>query len=230
MSWLRVLLGTSLCSSDPTEHPYQILKHWEWTSNYEEYWDVWFCSTVMEVDTANDNHADRDDNSDAAGNSAADSTEEEQDNFDYKVDHISWCFVRVSYSSKQRIIRWWLGIGVHSFFIWRRRSSWHPLMCWYCAWDIMVGGRRTHLIPWRVGSCRSRRARGDSMFRIWCMWRSSVCRMNGIQGCWRVRNSSAGAWLLSGKSLPCCVWLLPHQRVSGIRQCAPTCQHSEDSW
>ena len=43
----------------------------------------------MEVDTANNNHADWDNHGDAAGNGAADSTEEKEDNFDYEVDHIS---------------------------------------------------------------------------------------------------------------------------------------------
>lgn len=43
----------------------------------------------MKIDTSYDDHADRDDHGDAASDGAADSTEEQEDNFDNEVDHIS---------------------------------------------------------------------------------------------------------------------------------------------
>jgi len=89
MCWLRVLFRPSLSPSHPAQHAYQILKHREGSSNYKEYWNIRFCSAVVEIDTSNHNHAHRDDHGDAAGDGAADSTEKQEDNFDYEVDHIS---------------------------------------------------------------------------------------------------------------------------------------------
>ena len=43
----------------------------------------------MEVDTADDNHAEWDDHSDAAGDGAADGTKEQEDHLHYEVDHVS---------------------------------------------------------------------------------------------------------------------------------------------
>ena len=95
VSALLTLLSTPIkylnTENEPEKHAVEntTIENDDVTSDYEEYWDIRFCSAVMEVDTANNNHADRDDNSDTTGDSAADSTEEEQDNFDYKVNHIS---------------------------------------------------------------------------------------------------------------------------------------------
>ena len=43
----------------------------------------------MEVDTANDNHAEGDDHSDATGDGAADGAEKQEDHLHHEVDHIS---------------------------------------------------------------------------------------------------------------------------------------------
>ena len=74
------------------------------TSDNEKYWDVGLGRTVVEVDAANDNHTDRDDHGDAAGNGAAYGAQQQQDDFHHEVNGISRGLVRVSDSSKQRIV------------------------------------------------------------------------------------------------------------------------------
>ena len=74
------------------------------TSNNEKYRDVGLRGTVVEVDAANDNHTDRDHHGDAAGNGAAYGAQQQEDDLHYEVDHISGCLVRVSDSSKKRIV------------------------------------------------------------------------------------------------------------------------------
>ena len=58
----------------------------------------------MKVDTANDNHTDRNDDGDAAGDCAANGAKKQQDYFHYKVNDISGCLVCVPDSSKQRVV------------------------------------------------------------------------------------------------------------------------------
>lgn len=58
----------------------------------------------MEVDAADDNHTDWDHNCCTAGNSAAYGAQQQQNNFHHKVNRVSGCLVRVSDSSKKRIV------------------------------------------------------------------------------------------------------------------------------
>ena len=55
----------------------------------------------MEVDTADDNHAEGNDYGDAARNCASNSSKKKQNHLDYKIDDISRGFMCIPYSSKQ---------------------------------------------------------------------------------------------------------------------------------
>jgi len=141
------LVRIGLRSSHPAKHTYQIFKNRKCTANYEKNWNIGFCSAVVEVDTSDDDHADWDDDGDAAGNGAADGAEEEEDNFHEKVDHIPAGLVRVTDPSKQGVVRWGLGIWIYSLLI---RGGWpptDPLMCWYSARNLVVRWWGGHVIP-----------------------------------------------------------------------------------
>ena len=80
------------------------LENWKRAAHYEKDGDVRLGWAVVEVDAANDNHTDRDHHGDAAGDGAPDGAQQQEDDLHYEVDHISRCLVRVSDSSKQRIV------------------------------------------------------------------------------------------------------------------------------
>lgn len=104
MGGLRILVSPSLGSPHSAQHSDEIFKDRKRSSDYEEDWDVGLGWAVVEVDAANDNHTDRDHHGDAAGNGAPDGSQQQEDDLHYEVDHISRCLVRVSDSSKQRIV------------------------------------------------------------------------------------------------------------------------------
>lgn len=111
------MVRIGLSSPHPTQNAYQIFKNGKCTANYEKNWNIRFCPAIVEIDTANDDHADWDDHGDAAGDGTANGAKEEEDNFDEKVDDIPAGLVRVTDPSKQGVVRWRLGIGIYSLLI-----------------------------------------------------------------------------------------------------------------
>ena len=63
----------------------------------------------MEIDAADDNHAEGDDHSDGAGDGAANSAEQQQDHLHHKVYHVPAGLVRVADAAEQGVIRGGLG-------------------------------------------------------------------------------------------------------------------------
>jgi len=70
------------------------------TSNDKKDGYVWFRRALVEVDGADGNHTERDDDGDAAGDGAADCAEEKKQNFDQKIDEVSW---RLKYGNLAQI-------------------------------------------------------------------------------------------------------------------------------
>ena len=74
------------------------------TSNDKKYWDVGLSRAVVEVDAADDNHADRDDHGDTAGNGAADGAEQEENDLYHEVYDIPRGLVSVPDPAEQRVV------------------------------------------------------------------------------------------------------------------------------
>ena len=79
------------------------------TSNDKKYRDVGLGRTVVEIDAADDNHAEGDDHGDGAGDGAANRAEKEQDHLHHKVYHVPAGLVRVADAAEQGVIRGGLG-------------------------------------------------------------------------------------------------------------------------
>jgi hypothetical protein len=101
VSRLRILVRIGFGSSHSTEDSYQILEHRKCPSNDEKDRNIWLRWAVVEVDAANDNHTDRDDYGDTAGDGTADSANQEQDHLDEEIDHVPAGLVRVADPTEQ---------------------------------------------------------------------------------------------------------------------------------
>ena len=110
-----------------------------YTSNDEKYGDVGLSRAIVEIDAADNDHAEGDDHGDGAGDGAAYCAEQEEDHLHHKVYHVPAGLVRVTDATEQGVIRGGLGckqseivrvfyvlfptIGIHSLFIgWGRTS------------------------------------------------------------------------------------------------------------
>ena len=74
------------------------------TANNEKYGNVWLGGAVVEVDAADDDHAEGDDHGDAAGDGAADGPQQQQDHLHHEVHHVPRGLVRVPDSAEQRVV------------------------------------------------------------------------------------------------------------------------------